>query len=531
MDPRPRLVGNVPRVFRRLNKEEKPATTSEHGGMTKLLQEPAPAKQAPGPNISHGIPLRLLNEDDLAAWLGLSVKTLRNWRVKGGPIPFVRLGRKAVRYREPDVLAFIEANARTSTSDPKKVKTAMPQSPKSQPCRPRSTTACVKPTPVAMKQSAPIGDGVDIAERIMRLTLDTNFKGGKHLVLGPGDEFYRYTGRVWAPISDRAVERLVLEAIQLERGHNRATVPLVSQVLRLIKITRDVSAGLLDSGADDRPIVNCLNGELWIAKNGGHELRAHRAESFLRRSVDVLYDPDAGCPEYDWALRGIFSAAERPDRMRRLWHEVSGYIIQPRRNIPIIVALYGEGANGKTSLIGTLTRLLGPELVVAQRIQDLGRNRFEIGSLAGKLLWVDDDVRAGAKLPDGTLKTISEAKILTGEMKFGPTFNFVVRTVPVLLSNHIPSLLDLSHGMTRRLIVVPFDRMFNEFDRDPDLFERIWAREMPGILNRALEGYRRLARRGFRFKLPADVRSATKRWLEHAKSGRTITEERRTLFS
>jgi excisionase family DNA binding protein len=59
----------------------------------------------------------LLDEHDLAAWLGLSVKTLRNWRVQGGSIRFVRLGRKAVRYRESDVLDFIEANTRASTSD------------------------------------------------------------------------------------------------------------------------------------------------------------------------------------------------------------------------------------------------------------------------------------------------------------------------------------------------------------------------------------------------------------------------------
>ena len=44
-------------------------------------------------------------------------------------------------------------------------------------------------------------------------------------------------------------------------------------------------------------------------------------------------------------------------------------------------------------------------------------NRFAIGGLLGKLLFLDDDVRAGARLPDGTLKTISEAKEVTGELK------------------------------------------------------------------------------------------------------------------
>ena len=92
------------------------------------------------------------------------------------------------------------------------------------------------------------------------------------------------------------------------------------------------------------------------------------------------------------------------------------------------------------------------------------------------------------------MKTISEAKEVTGELKYQPTFNFVVRTIPVLLCNNVPSLADLSHGMLRRLMVIPFERRFTDEDRDPDLFARIWGRELPGVLNRALRGYRRVLR-------------------------------------
>jgi hypothetical protein len=92
------------------------------------------------------------------------------------------------------------------------------------------------------------------------------------------------------------------------------------------------------------------------------------------------------------------------------------------------------------------------------------------------------------KVPDGILKTISEAKEVTGEYKYKSPFNFTVRTVPVLLCNNIPSLADLSHGMLRRLQVIPFDRTFTGDDKDSGLFDRIWADELPGVLNRALRG-------------------------------------------
>src|SRR4029453_7714290 len=50
------------------------------------------------------------------------------------------------------------------------------------------------------------------------------------------------------------------------------------------------------------------------------------------------------------------------------WNELIGYLVQPRRIIPLIVILLGGGDNGKTVLIRTVVRLLGHQLVHAQRV-------------------------------------------------------------------------------------------------------------------------------------------------------------------
>jgi len=57
-----------------------------------------------------------LTETQLAARHQRSVKTLRNARVSGGYVPFVKIGRN-VRYRLSDVLAFEQAALKRSTSD------------------------------------------------------------------------------------------------------------------------------------------------------------------------------------------------------------------------------------------------------------------------------------------------------------------------------------------------------------------------------------------------------------------------------
>ena len=67
---------------------------------------------AAGSEIAAG---RLLDSKGAAARLGLSVRTLQKWRMRGCGPRFVKLGH-AVRYEETEIEAFIRARERGSTS-------------------------------------------------------------------------------------------------------------------------------------------------------------------------------------------------------------------------------------------------------------------------------------------------------------------------------------------------------------------------------------------------------------------------------
>jgi putative DNA primase/helicase len=142
----------------------------------------------------------------------------------------------------------------------------------------------------------------------------------------------------------------------------------------------------------------------------------------------------------------------------------------------------------------------------------------------GKLVFIDDDVPAGIKLPDGTLKKVSEAKIQTGQHKYKDPFNFINLAFPIILCNNTPSLSDLSYGMMRRLLVLPFDRIFGEGEKDAQLFNRTIDRELPGVLNRALQGWQRLKRRK-RFPTSMDMDLARQELLAHANPLKGFLEE------
>ncbi len=60
---------------------------------------------------------QLLTENDAADVLGVSPRTLANWRSRGGGPHFVRLNGKAIRYRASDLDDFIEKNIQSHTSE------------------------------------------------------------------------------------------------------------------------------------------------------------------------------------------------------------------------------------------------------------------------------------------------------------------------------------------------------------------------------------------------------------------------------
>ena len=59
---------------------------------------------------------KLLNTKQAAALLGLRPSCLENWRWRGSGPSFVRLSARAIRYRQPDLEAFVDERVRPSTS-------------------------------------------------------------------------------------------------------------------------------------------------------------------------------------------------------------------------------------------------------------------------------------------------------------------------------------------------------------------------------------------------------------------------------
>lgn len=367
------------------------------------------------------------------------------------------------------------------------------------------------------------------------------FDGGKHLMRF-GKCWWLYRGGVWRVTEDEYVQNKVFRTLRnLINGHNKEALRLTSflresdRVAWFDNLVSAVYRNLVrecakQDGASDplnlrghcsESVINCLNGELWIDAEGGLEFVDHDPAHRLTHQLAAEYDPSAQCPRFMEALALVFCRCREPEEVIRHWLELMGMLIQPRRIAALWLMMKGPGANGKTFLVEMIEALLGPDSCVKGSIAEVTQDRHFTASLVGKLVFIDDDVEKGIKLPDGWLKKLSEEKQLTANPKNAGTFAFTNRAVMVMLTNHWPSTSDISEGMRRRAQVFETGYVIPEERRDPNLKRAIVEAELPGILNLLIQGLQRALKRG-RFAAPTEVRDAGERWMKAANKTRSF---------
>ena len=329
--------------------------------------------------------------------------------------------------------------------------------------------------------------------------------------------FWSYTGTHWKQVQDETIKKaLDAKTTKVVKNDSVNKAKVMEDAFKLFRARVSADGDYLNLGGKPNPVINVKNGELWIDKQGRVELRPHRKESKLTNCLDVVYDPKATCPEYD---ENILIMLKGDEDLRRHFNEVSGYLIQPERNLKNFFMFYGPvGNNGKTSVAHLIMSLMGSNSTLKIKVEKFGQQAHDNAMIVGKLLAVDDDMNKGVKLPDGQIKELSEQKDMTANQKFKDAYNFVSYIAVLICTNHFPNTTDLSEAMRHRAQIIPFMQTFSdnpgrgELQIDRELFNRIKANEMSGVLNRFLEGLNRLRVRGM-WQNPDAVTRASNAWL------------------
>jgi len=252
------------------------------------------------------------------------------------------------------------------------------------------------------------------------------------------------------------------------------------------------------------------------------KLWPHSPDHKLTNALSIEYNPEAECPLWLQTLDEIFAPDTDKALKIELVREYLGYCLIPDTRMHKFLWLIGAGGNGKSLVLSILTALVGPSNISSAAIERL-QDKFVRAELLGKLVNISSEMSAQATVSDGYLKQITGGDIIEAERKHEKPFSFKPYCRLIGATNALPKLLDHSDGFFRRAIILQFNRQFSEKERDVHR-EANLLKELPGILNWAIEGLQNLLKRGH-FNIPSSSIKAIDSYRLNSDAVRQFCEE------
>lgn len=317
--------------------------------------------------------------------------------------------------------------------------------------------------------------------------------------------FYSWNGIFWEEVTDVALRNEMwrwLDRARYEMGGdlkawrpNRQKIINGIDALGAVAHAEMITApGWLDGESHPEPheVLPMANGLLFVPER---RLLSPSPRFFNLNAIPYPYEPTAPLPE-NWLefLHTVFK--HDPDAIDAL-QDIIGYLLLPVTGLHVIICLFGPPRSGKGVILRALEQLLGQSNMVATTLTQLG-GQFGKQSLIGKSIATLYDARVtrstDMKAALETLLTISGEDLVNVPRKHRGDWVGHLGVRFVIVSNEVPYFPDASGALVDRFVPLQTTKSFSGRE-DRGLEGRI-AKEIPGILNWALDGYDRLREEG-----------------------------------
>lgn len=260
----------------------------------------------------------------------------------------------------------------------------------------------------------------------------------------------------------------------------------------------------------DKTLLNTSNGYVDLSSGILYE---HDIKKMFSQQADVDYTDNIDCPEWSEFLDQIF------DNDQELIHYIQkavGYSATGSIKEQVMFILYGNGRNGKSIFIDTISDILGTYAKSMQadsimvRQNSSGANS-DIARLESARLVTSSEPNEGVRLDEGLVKQLTGGDKVTARYLYGKEFEFKPQFKLWLATNHKPIIRGTDDGIWRRLMLIPFKVQIPTDKVDKDLKYKL-QRESVGILNWIVEGALMWQREGL--NPPASVTNASRQYRE-----------------
>lgn len=259
-------------------------------------------------------------------------------------------------------------------------------------------------------------------------------------------------------------------------------------------------------------LLNVANGTLDLRTG---QLRPADRADLLTKAAPVVYAPTATCPQWEAFLDRILGGDKE---LIRYVQKAASYSLTGLDTEECFFVLHGVGQNGKSTLVETLSALLGtdyaqqatPDLLM-QKKQD--RHATELAVLRGARLVASVETGQGKRLNESLIKSMTGGDRIRANFMHQETFEFRPEFKVWLSTNHKPVITGTDLGIWQRIRLIPFNVQIPDNERDGAFKTRLReSAALSGILNWAIEGALLWQQEGL--KPPQAVTEATQAYRE-----------------
>jgi len=338
------------------------------------------------------------------------------------------------------------------------------------------------------------------------------------LLYSPGMGWLAWDGRRWTTASQTKLFEVTEDVINLlhSQANSDPSNPQLKQHAAHSEAYRSITAmhslaqmsselHVSDSDFDSNPhLINVLNGTLNLKTGKLHE---HSRDDRITMLADVEYVPGFRSTIWDRFIRDI--CTHNRELMEYMQRAV-GYALTGYTSAQCMFILYGEGANGKSTLVEAVRATLGdyaksadPNTLMAQSGT---RIRNDIARLRGSRFLSATESSSHGKLDETMIKQLTGNDVVPARFLYRETFELRPTWKIFLSTNHKPTLEGVDYAIWRRIRLVPFEATFKGPTMDRNLLSKILM-EKEAVLVWALAGCRKWMVEGI--ETPDKIRRAT----------------------
>jgi putative DNA primase/helicase len=348
---------------------------------------------------------------------------------------------------------------------------------------------------------------------------------------GESNTWYHWTGTRWERDISLAIDKLsevTIRRVVAEAKNGNINLSAIGNKQRMNGMTGHAQHQLMVSinKFDTYPnLLNCENGTVDLSTG---ELRPHSRSDFLTKTTGVEYNPSAECPRFMEFLGRIMGDDEE---LQAYLQKAIGYALTGDTSQDVLFIAYGDGANGKSTLLNTVREMLG-DFGLQTPIQTLLKGSRggsdaspDVARLKGARFALASEPDDGNSLSEGLIKQLTGGDRITARhlrqefIEFDPECKIWIQT------NHLPAISGTDAGIWRRIHVIPFAVSIPPQEMKRNLANEL-KEEFPGILAWAVQGCLEWQRDGL--ERPDSVRNAVNAYQRQNDGVPVFLEERVT---